>query len=74
MGADIRAEVNTLIIKGPTPLKGAKVDSFKDHRTAMSLIVAGMIAAGETEVGDVECINTSFPTFFKLLRQLNIEN
>ncbi len=72
MGADIRAEGNTIYIKGPTPLKGAVVDSFKDHRTAMSLIVAGLIAEGENEVRDVECINTSFPTFFTLLKQLGI--
>lgn len=72
MGAKIQAQGNTLIIDGPTPLRGAEVDSFKDHRTAMSLIVAGMIAEGETAVKDVECINTSFPTFFKLLDALKI--
>lgn len=72
MGADIRVEGDTLFIKGKTPLRGAKLNSSKDHRTAMSLIVAGMIAEGETTVEDLDCINTSFPNFFELLTQLQI--
>ena len=70
MGAKIKAEGNTLIIEGPTALRGAEVESFKDHRTAMSLVVAGMIADGETVVRDIECINTSFPNFFQLLKKV----
>lgn len=73
MGAKIRAEKNTLVVEGPTPLKGARVDSFKDHRTAMSLIVAGLLAKGETRVDDLDCINTSFPSFFKLLKKVGGE-
>lgn len=72
MGAKIRVVENTLYIEGPTPLKGAVIDSFKDHRTAMSHIVAGLIAEGETEVKDINCINTSFPSFFELLKKLSI--
>ncbi len=69
MGAKIRVEKNTLFIEGPTPLKGTRVNSFKDHRTAMSLIVAGLIAEGQTRVDDLDCINTSFPDFFELLKK-----
>jgi 3-phosphoshikimate 1-carboxyvinyltransferase len=72
MGAKIKAEGNTIIIDGPTPLRGAAVDSRKDHRTAMSMIVAGMIAEGEQTVRDIDCINTSFPTFFQLLDKLGV--
>ena len=70
MGANIRSEGNTIHIKGPTKLKGAVVDSKKDHRIAMSGIVAGFIAEGPTEVRDIECINTSFPNFFELLKTI----
>jgi 3-phosphoshikimate 1-carboxyvinyltransferase len=70
MGANIRSEGDSIVIQGPTPLIGGMVDSFKDHRTAMSLIVAGMIAIEETIVQDVECINTSFPSFYKLLDRI----
>jgi len=69
MGAKIRSEGNTIIIDGPTALTGAEVDSFKDHRTAMSLIVAGLLADGETRVRDLDCIYTSFPNFFELLKK-----
>jgi len=70
MGAKIKAEGSTIIIEGPTALHGARVDSFKDHRTAMALIVAGLLADGETWVQDVDCINTSFPDFFQLLKKV----
>ncbi len=73
MGARIKAEGNTIFIEGPTRLHGARLDSFKDHRTAMSCIVAGMIAEGETTVTDLECINTSFPEFFELLAKCGVK-
>ncbi len=46
-------------------LRGATVDSYGDHRIAMSFIVAGLVCG--MEVTDVECIRTSFPNFFELL-------
>ena len=46
-------------------LQAAKVDSFGDHRIAMSFIIAGLSCGMEVE--DIECINTSFPNFFDLL-------
>jgi len=72
MGAQIRVEGNTLYIDGPKTLSGNEIDSFKDHRTATSLIVAGMIAEGQTVVRDVECIKTSFPGFFGFLDRLGV--
>jgi len=49
-------------------LKAAKVDSFGDHRIAMSFIIAGLRCG--MEVHDLECINTSFPNFFELLSEI----
>lgn len=72
LGAKVKSEGNTIIIEGPTPLKGATLDSFKDHRTAMSFLVAGMIAKEPVTVKDLDCINTSFPNFFELLKTLGI--
>lgn len=46
-------------------LTSAKVDSFGDHRIAMSFIIAGLRCG--MEVSDIDCINTSFPNFFELL-------
>lgn len=70
MGADIEVEKDTVIIRGPCHLQGALVDSFGDHRTAMSLIVAGMAATGTTKVRDTACIDTSFPSFKTTLKRL----
>lgn len=46
-------------------LKSAVVNSYGDHRIAMSFLVAGLRCGMEVE--DIECINTSFPNFFELL-------
>jgi 3-phosphoshikimate 1-carboxyvinyltransferase len=53
-------------INGGT-LREASVDSFGDHRIAMSFIIAGLRCG--MDVTDTECINTSFPNFFELLGQ-----
>lgn len=71
MGADIESSKDDIIIRGPSRLVGSAVDSFNDHRTAMSMVVAGLIAHGRTTIKDVDCINISFPGFFETLSQLN---
>lgn len=70
MGADIESEGDKIIINGPAKLKGARVESFGDHRTAMMLIIAGCIAKGTTTVNNTECIATSFPDFMDRLKEL----
>jgi 3-phosphoshikimate 1-carboxyvinyltransferase len=49
-------------------LTSATVDSFGDHRIAMSFIIAGLRCG--MEVSDLDCINTSFPNFFELLSEI----
>ena len=49
-------------------LKSATVDSDGDHRIAMSFIIAGLKCG--MEVTDLDCINTSFPNFFELLKKI----
>jgi len=44
--------------------------SHGDHRIAMALIVAGLLATGQTVVEDTACIATSFPEFVPTLRGL----
>lgn len=70
MGAHIEPLPDGLRIHGPTPLHGAEVHSHGDHRVAMTLAIAGLIARGETVVHDVECVQTSFPEFEGLLHRL----
>jgi len=70
MGANIEPTADGWIIKGPTPLKGCKVSSGGDHRIAMSIAVAALIAESASTILDTENINTSFPNFEKLLKQV----
>jgi 3-phosphoshikimate 1-carboxyvinyltransferase len=72
MGASIEPRPDGFIVEGPTPLKGALVDSGGDHRLAMALAVAGMIAEGETVIENSECIADSFPGFMALMQRLEI--
>lgn len=51
-------------------LKGAKVDSFGDHRIAMAFAVAALVAEGKTEITDADCAKVSFPTFFQVLAEI----
>ncbi|HOW27074.1 MAG TPA: 3-phosphoshikimate 1-carboxyvinyltransferase [Elusimicrobiota bacterium] len=70
MGAHIEERPDGLVIEGPTPLIGATVNSFEDHRMAMSLAVAGLIARGETVIQNADCVDISFPTFWDDLEKL----
>jgi 3-phosphoshikimate 1-carboxyvinyltransferase len=67
MGAKIQEKPDGLIIQGPTPLKGTTVQSHGDHRLAMSLAIAALVAEGPTTIEDVDCVATSFPNFWALL-------
>ena len=57
-------------IKGVPSLAGARVKSFGDHRTAMSMVIAGLLAQSPTFIDDLNCINKSFPDFLALLKKL----
>jgi len=70
MGADITALDDGWVINGPRPLEGARVRSHRDHRVAMALAVAGLLADGTTEIEDAECVEISYPGFFDQLEAL----
>ncbi|HEY7677766.1 MAG TPA: 3-phosphoshikimate 1-carboxyvinyltransferase, partial [Candidatus Methylomirabilis sp.] len=63
LGARVREEPDGLTIEGGAPLTGGACQSRGDHRMAMLLAVAGLVAAGETLVHDTACIETSCPGF-----------
>jgi len=70
-GADIETQNDNLIIKGPVRFKGACVDSFGDHRTAMMSVIAGAVASGRTIVSHTDCMDVSFPGFIQTVLSLN---
>jgi 3-phosphoshikimate 1-carboxyvinyltransferase len=74
MGAKIKALKHSgseiIVVDGVAKLRGRKVRSFGDHRTAMSMIIAGLKAEGSTLIDDVSCIDKSFPEFLTILKPL----
>ena len=70
MGADVVATEDGMIINGGKPLHGATIDSFKDHRIAMSFYVAALNAEGDTNINDADCVDISFPGFYALMNQI----
>jgi 3-phosphoshikimate 1-carboxyvinyltransferase len=73
MGASIAERDDGFVVHGPTHLRGAHVSSHGDHRLAMGLVVAGLIAAGETVLEGAEVIADSFPGFVNFMRTLGAE-
>jgi len=70
MGADIKEKEDGFSVNGPTQLQGAVCESYNDHRIAMSLAVAALLAEGKTVIKNSECIDISFPGFEKTLQNL----
>ncbi|MFH1067145.1 MAG: 3-phosphoshikimate 1-carboxyvinyltransferase [bacterium] len=68
----VRAEEQPdgLIIEGCPRPRGAKVNSFGDHRIAMAFAILGLFCDGETLIEDTACIATSYPTFERDLSRL----
>lgn len=72
MGADITPTDDGMIIKGKTPLHGAKVNTFGDHRIGMMTAIAALLVSdGDVELERAEAINTSYPSFFNDLEVLS---
>ena len=70
MGVAVEEFPDGMAITGGSQLKGARLQSFGDHRIAMAFAVAGLFAAGETVIEDIACIHTSYPTFFDTLKKI----
>jgi len=70
MGAQVSELPDGLEIIGGTALQGAEVDSYTDHRIAMSLAIAALKANGQTVIGRAEAAAVSYPDFAPILQQL----
>ncbi|KPK40113.1 MAG: 3-phosphoshikimate 1-carboxyvinyltransferase [Omnitrophica WOR_2 bacterium SM23_29] len=70
MGAGFSVKGDEITIVGSKNLKGIRARSFGDHRTAMSMVIAGLAAQGETTIDDVDCVIKSYPDFVKHLQTL----
>jgi len=70
MGANISELADGLEITGGQQLKGAEVDSYTDHRIAMSLAIAALNAKGKTTIHRAEAASISYPNFVETLTQI----
>jgi len=70
LGARIEATADGFVVEGPTPLRGAVVDGLGDHRVAMALAVAGLVAEGRTIILGADCVAKTYPAFFRDLESL----
>lgn len=71
MGAKITATDDGMIIEGKTPLHGATINTFGDHRIGMMAAIAALLVTeGDVQLERAEAINTSYPSFFTDLKGL----
>ncbi|MET4560966.1 3-phosphoshikimate 1-carboxyvinyltransferase [Lysinibacillus parviboronicapiens] len=65
LGATIEATADGMVIEGPTPLRGASLKTYGDHRIGMMGAVAALMTDGAVTLDDAQCIAVSYPTFFE---------
>jgi 3-phosphoshikimate 1-carboxyvinyltransferase len=72
LGVRTEEKKDTLIIDGQgadAELHGAKIETYKDHRIAMSFAVAGLYVPGVKVLGE-DCVAKSFPDFWERFERL----
>jgi 3-phosphoshikimate 1-carboxyvinyltransferase len=69
-GVPVTVKEDGMIIEGGATIRAAQVQSFGDHRIAMASAILALFADGESEIEDVDCIATSYPTFERDLKAL----
>jgi 5-enolpyruvylshikimate-3-phosphate synthase len=70
IGASAEELPDGCIIKGVERFHGGEVQSYGDHRTAMSFAIATLAMNEELKIQDTECVATSFPNFFQEFERL----
>ncbi|MDP9403962.1 MAG: 3-phosphoshikimate 1-carboxyvinyltransferase [Actinomycetota bacterium] len=70
LGAEVEARGDGMVVTGGAPLQGGLVRAHGDHRVAMALAVAALVADGTTRIEGWEAVATSYPGFEEDLRRL----
>ena len=70
LGATVRETEDGLSIDGGAALHGGAVESYSDHRIAMSFAILSLVTDGEVRISDPDCVNISAPSFYEDLRSL----
>jgi len=71
LGASVEEYPDGISIEGKTALRGCEIESHGDHRIAMALSVAALIAEGTTVLKNPSCVDISYPGFFETLGRLS---
>lgn len=58
------------MLKVQPELRGTVCNTYEDHRIAMALTIAGLIAHGETKILGAQCIRISFPEFIEIIKEI----
>ena len=73
IGVNIEERPDGFVVYGKSELEGgAELESYHDHRLAMSYYIAGLICKKEIAINGFEWTKISFPEFEKLLKQLEV--
>jgi len=72
LGATALVEGDTLVVRGPSQLHGASLDSLGDHRLAMTWAIAGLVAGGAVRIGRFAAVEVSYPGFVSHLEGLGL--
>ena len=70
MGVNASCSEDEMVVAGGQP-RGAEIETYGDHRIAMSFAVAGLRAPG-TVIRDERCVEKSFPNFWEVFKELYI--
>ena len=71
LGANVEERPDGMVIQGGATLKGAACKSYGDHRIAMTMAVAGLLAQGSTVISGAEAASVSYPSFWDTLKELS---
>ncbi|MDD3925202.1 MAG: 3-phosphoshikimate 1-carboxyvinyltransferase [bacterium] len=69
-GVEAVETADGMVVSGGNGLKGTVVDSSGDHRIAMAASIAAVLAEGKSSITDTDCIETSFPGFYRTLKEV----
>ncbi|MDR2423160.1 MAG: 3-phosphoshikimate 1-carboxyvinyltransferase [Prevotellaceae bacterium] len=72
-GIDITLDGDYMLVMGQQ-VRGVTIDSHNDHRIAMSLAVAGLNAKSAMTIENADCVNKSYPDFWKDLFKIQVKN
>lgn len=69
LGGSVKADDDTITVE-PKPLTGGYVDSFHDHRIAMSAAIAATVCTKPVTINHAECVSKSYPGFWDAYARL----